>query len=162
MVSDTPPGKLISVEDQDDEEEDDDDENDEEEGQGVTIESAEETLETAWEVLETARVIYSKHPERKLQLADVYLCLGDLDMESGTVNCLLSWSLSIDNMQEAVSDYSQCLKLREELLGRDNRNLADMYLCYIHISRLIQAQTLFSWTRPTLHKRCEECFDSLW
>jgi len=108
-----PSGKLISVDDVI-EDEDDEEEQEQEEDQGVTIQSAEETLETTWEVLETARVIYSKYPEYKSQLSDVYLILGDLDLES-------------DNMEAAVSDYSQCLKIREEILNTDDRKLAEIH-----------------------------------
>lgn len=44
-------------------------------------------FEYAWEVLDIARVIYTRTDtdEARLRLADVYLCLGDISMETGII-----------------------------------------------------------------------------
>ena len=50
-------------------------------------EEAEDDLQLAWEILDTARVIYAKHAcgdkASSLQIAEVYIALGDTSMEAG-------------------------------------------------------------------------------
>jgi hypothetical protein len=80
--------------------------------------------------LELARVIYTNYPDKKLDLAEVYLTLGDLDMESGLFgDCSVNIDLLVDNMDQAVHDFTQCLRLREEVLSTDDRRLAEVYPC---------------------------------
>jgi len=92
----------------------DDDDDEEEEEEKPNLENTAELLEMAWEVLELARLIYSNVPEYKLELAEVFLVIGDLSMES-------------DNMEQAVLDYAQCLSLREKLLPPEDRRLAETH-----------------------------------
>jgi HAT1-interacting factor 1 len=70
----------------DDEEQEDEDEGAEEEEQGDE-ESPEDDFNAAWEVLDLARVIYEKRQDEddeiKLKLADTYLALGDVSLETG-------------------------------------------------------------------------------
>jgi len=92
----------------------DDTEENEEEPVPEEGESIPEIMEEAWQVLELARVIYSKDPNAKLQLAETYLNIGDLHMEG-------------DNMKGALVEYEKCLELRQELLLPDDRKLADIH-----------------------------------
>jgi tetratricopeptide (TPR) repeat protein len=77
-----------------------------------------EDLEVAWEMLEVARVIYSKQdsPVCEAALAKVYSRLGDLSMETG-------------NFQGSVDDYNKCLAVREKMLPKNNRSVADVHCC---------------------------------
>eukprot|EP00216_Chloropicon_sp_CCMP2111_P003845 CAMPEP_0198236898 /NCGR_PEP_ID=MMETSP1446-20131203/2798_1 /TAXON_ID=1461542 ORGANISM="Unidentified sp, Strain CCMP2111" /NCGR_SAMPLE_ID=MMETSP1446 /ASSEMBLY_ACC=CAM_ASM_001112 /LENGTH=351 /DNA_ID=CAMNT_0043918875 /DNA_START=1 /DNA_END=1052 /DNA_ORIENTATION=+ len=45
------------------------------------LEDEENDMELAWRNLETARLIYSKHPGKEKELADVYAALAELSME---------------------------------------------------------------------------------
>ena len=51
-------------------------------------EEPEDDFNAAWEVLEVARAIYEKQQDEsdevKLKLADVYIALGDVSLETGT------------------------------------------------------------------------------
>jgi thioredoxin-like negative regulator of GroEL len=53
----------------------------------------EDDFNAAWEVLDLARAIYSKQTEKdnsdevKLKLADTYIALGDVSLETGALNC---------------------------------------------------------------------------
>ena len=47
------------------------------------LEDEENDMELAWRNLETARLIYSKHPGKEKELADVYAALAELSMERG-------------------------------------------------------------------------------
>jgi len=73
-----------------------------------------ELLEMSWEVLELARLLYSSDPQYKKELAEVYLAIGDLSMES-------------DNVSQAVADYEQCLTIRQSLYEPDDRRLAEIH-----------------------------------
>lgn len=92
---------------------DDEDEEDEEEEQEGGDEN-ENDFEAAWEALETARLIYSKMPESRMELANVYLALGDLSLEE-------------EKFDQASNDYRDALVIKKGLLKNDNRELAEMH-----------------------------------
>jgi HAT1-interacting factor 1 len=77
-------GKAIEVE-EDEGGQGDEDEDEEEEGDG----EPEDDFNAAWEVLDLARAIYDKQvaddgeDEVKLKLADTYIALGDVSLETG-------------------------------------------------------------------------------
>ena len=54
---------------------------------GAVAEDDGDDFNTAWDVLDVARVIYSKAPESddasRLRLADVYMALADISLETG-------------------------------------------------------------------------------
>lgn len=67
------------------------DEEDENEGEGEDDDGEpEDDFNAAWEVLDLARAIYAKQAEAnddeevKLKLADTYIALGDVSLETGT------------------------------------------------------------------------------
>jgi len=86
----------------------------EEEEEGDAPKDAAEASETAVEVLEVARLIYSRNPAKKAELAEVYLYIADLCME-------------LENMQQAATDYEQCLNIRKQLYAPDNRKIAEVH-----------------------------------
>jgi len=70
--------------------EDDDDEEEGGEGEGEEDGEPEDDFNAAWEVLDLARAIYDKQlsdndedEEVKLKLADTYIALGDVSLETG-------------------------------------------------------------------------------
>jgi len=76
-------GKAAAAEDDDDEEEGG-------EGEGEEDGEPEDDFNAAWEVLDLARAIYDKQlsdsdedEEVKLKLADTYIALGDVSLETG-------------------------------------------------------------------------------
>ncbi|ORX95625.1 hypothetical protein K493DRAFT_191901, partial [Basidiobolus meristosporus CBS 931.73] len=73
-------------------------------------------FETAWEVLDVARVIYSKTEgdEAKLKLGDVLLTLGDVSMES-------------ENFEQAATDYTEALTVKQTVLESNDRRLAEAH-----------------------------------
>ena len=66
------------------EEDDDEDDENEEEGDGG---EPEDDFNAAWEVLDLARALYEKQQDEsdeiKLKLAETYICLGDVSLETG-------------------------------------------------------------------------------
>lgn len=80
-------------------------------------EDKDDLLELSWQLLELARVIYSKSSdeESRLQLARVYATLGDHNLEN-------------EQMEQAASDYQQCLDIRTELLDAADRRVADAHV----------------------------------
>lgn len=81
------PDFTTKVETAVEEEEDDADDDDAEGAEGA--EGADDDFETAWDILDIARVIFEKGKDKntQLKLADVYLCLGDISLETGKKNC---------------------------------------------------------------------------
>jgi len=102
------------------------------EDENLDARDTEENLELAWDILDTARVILSTKPERKLELADVYLSIGDLCLE-------------LENFKQSISDYEECLKIRQELLPPEDRRLAEthfsMGLAYQYSDEFAEAKT---------------------
>ena len=79
-------------------------------------------LQAAWEVLDMARVIYDKAIESgsgletsslSLKLANVYLALGDVSMES-------------DSFDSAAEDFKKALRLRQAHLSSDDRAIPEV------------------------------------
>ena len=64
----------------------------EEEGEEDPEAEPEDDFNAAWEVLDLARAIFEKqkdeNDEAKLKLADTYMCLGDVSLETGSFTSL--------------------------------------------------------------------------
>lgn len=88
-----------AAEEQEDEE-DGGEEEEEEDGE------PEDDFNAAWEVLDLARAIYDRQKddeddeEVKLKLADTYIALGDVSLETGTENAICG--VSISNLTHAT------------------------------------------------------------
>ncbi|KAF8623209.1 hypothetical protein AX15_006447 [Amanita polypyramis BW_CC] len=78
----------------------------------------EDDFNAAWEVLEMARALYEKQKEEddeiKLKLADTYIALGDVSLET-------------EKFDQAITDYSEGLKLKENLLPVSSRHIAEAH-----------------------------------
>ncbi len=109
----------------DGEEDDDDDDEGGEDGDEDKAEGDEENKEEevsncqlSWEMLELARVIFSKQEadnnEFKLKVAQVYLKLGELGLETA-------------QYAQSIDDFTQCLTRQKEQLETDSRLLAETY-----------------------------------
>ncbi|THH27802.1 hypothetical protein EUX98_g6399 [Antrodiella citrinella] len=95
-------------------EEGDEEEEEEEDDSG----EPEDDFNAAWDVLEAARAQYEKAQEDsdevKLKLADVYITLGDVSLET-------------EKFEQAITDYSAGLKLKLELLPISSRQIAEAH-----------------------------------
>ncbi|KAI9501363.1 hypothetical protein GGI25_004922 [Coemansia spiralis] len=89
---------------------------DEEHGEEDEEEEHEDDFAAAWDVLDLARVIQSKATDSKSQLkyAETLMLLGDVSMES-------------ENFPQAVKDFTAALEVKQQYLGDDNRELAELY-----------------------------------
>ena len=97
----------------------------------------EDDFNAAWEVLEMARSIYEGQKEDdddvKLKLADTYVALGDVSLETGKHFTVAYWkhlpnvSYKIEKFDQAINDYSQGLELKEELLPISSRHIAEVH-----------------------------------
>ncbi|PPR00520.1 hypothetical protein CVT26_009906 [Gymnopilus dilepis] len=80
----------------------------------------EDDFNAAWEVLDLARAIYDKQhvddgdDEVKLKLADTYIALGDVSLET-------------EKFDQAITDYEAGLKLKLELLPSSSRHIAEAH-----------------------------------
>lgn len=78
----------------------------------------EDDFNAAWEVLEMARSIYEgqkdEDDETKLKLADTYIALGDISLET-------------EKFDQAITDFTAGLKLKEELLPFSSRHVAEAH-----------------------------------
>ncbi|KAG9013745.1 hypothetical protein FRB90_005750 [Tulasnella sp. 427] len=97
----------------------DEDDEDQEEGEGEggdDEDEPEDDFNAAWEVLDLARALYAKADgdEAKLKLADTYMCLGDVSLET-------------EKFDQAISDYSSGLSLKEKLLPLHSRQVAEAH-----------------------------------
>jgi HAT1-interacting factor 1 len=116
----------------DDEAEGEDDEGDE----GDDAEP-EDDFNAAWEVLDLARAIYDKQlagdpdDEVKLKLADTYITLGDVSLETGLFKPRLFYArthgASAEKFDQAITDYSAGLTLKTELLPLSSRQIAEAH-----------------------------------
>ncbi|KAI9573955.1 hypothetical protein HD554DRAFT_2012297 [Boletus coccyginus] len=88
---------------------------DEEEGEDA---EPEDDFNAAWEVFELARSIYEKgndgDDETKLKLADAYIALGDVSLET-------------EKFDQAITDYSAGLALKVDLLPMSSRQIAEAH-----------------------------------
>jgi HAT1-interacting factor 1 len=116
--------KEVAAEDNNDDDEEDEDA------------EPEDDFNAAWEVLELARAIYDKGKDAdddvKLKLADTYIALGDVSLETGM--CMIYPRPSCadggddtEKFDQAISDYRAGLTLKEELLPLSSRQLAEVY-----------------------------------
>ncbi|EMD38828.1 hypothetical protein CERSUDRAFT_112558 [Gelatoporia subvermispora B] len=78
----------------------------------------EDDFNAAWEVLDLARAIYEKQQDEddavKLKLADTYIALGDVSLET-------------EKFDQAITDYTAGLKLKNELLPLSSRQIAEAH-----------------------------------
>ncbi|KAJ2508529.1 hypothetical protein H4217_008536, partial [Coemansia sp. RSA 1939] len=114
-------GKGKAVDDQqqqsDKDEDEDEDEASDKEGEGEEDEDEDEDdFAAAWDVLDVARVIQAKATDRKsrLKYAETLMLLGDVSMES-------------ENFAQAATDFAQALEVKQQYLGDDSRELAELY-----------------------------------
>ncbi|KAG2141246.1 hypothetical protein DEU56DRAFT_734341 [Suillus clintonianus] len=92
-------------------------EGDEEDAEGEDGEP-EDDFNAAWEVLELARAIYEKgkdeDDEVKMKLAETYIALGDVSLET-------------EKFDQAITDYSEGLALKIDLLPISSRQIAEAH-----------------------------------
>ncbi|KAJ7156100.1 hypothetical protein C8R43DRAFT_999365 [Mycena crocata] len=80
----------------------------------------EDDFNAAWEVLDLARAIYAKQTEDgadedvQLKLADTYIALGDVSLET-------------EKFDQAITDYEAGLALKDGLLPRSSRQIAEAH-----------------------------------
>lgn len=78
----------------------------------------EDDFNAAWDVFELARSIYDKGKDQgdeiKLKLADTYIALGDVSLET-------------EKFDQAITDYSVGLELKTELLPISSRQIAEAH-----------------------------------
>lgn len=100
----------------------------------------EDDFNAAWEVLDLARAIFEKQKdesdEAKLKLADTYMSLGDVSLETGsfTLSTFPRSSNSLaEKFDQAVKDYMTGLSLKQELLPFSSRHIAEAHyrLCLV-------------------------------
>ncbi|TFK39924.1 hypothetical protein BDQ12DRAFT_681476 [Crucibulum laeve] len=103
---------LFAQDDQEDEQESDNEAGDDAE--------PEDDFNAAWEVLDLARAIYDKQAQEtddeevKLKLADTYIALGDVSLET-------------EKFDQAITDYEEGLKLKVDLLPTSSRQIAEAH-----------------------------------
>lgn len=105
-----------------DEEDGDGEEEDEEEGEGSKDKSQDDdaddvpNLQLSWEMLELAKIIFTRqeNKEMKLKAAETHLKLGEVGLET-------------EQYEQAIGDFTQCLKIQKEQLDSDDRLLAETY-----------------------------------
>ncbi|KAI0339484.1 hypothetical protein BDW22DRAFT_599992 [Trametopsis cervina] len=78
----------------------------------------EDDFNAAWEVLDLARALYEKRQDEddeiKLKLADTYIFLGDVSLET-------------EKFDQAIQDYEAGLNLKLELLPQSSRQIAEAH-----------------------------------
>ncbi|KAI0309154.1 hypothetical protein OF83DRAFT_41342 [Amylostereum chailletii] len=94
---------------------DEEDEDGEGEAEGEDGEP-EDDFNAAWEVLDLARAIYEKQKDEdeevRLKLADTYIALGDVSLET-------------EKFDQAITDFTAGLSLKNELLPLSSRQIAE-------------------------------------
>lgn len=103
----------------------------------------EDDFNAAWEVLDLARAIFEKQKEEsdeaKLKLADTYMCLGDVSLETGLpISSMHTFDVaksdvSTEKFDQAVKDYTTGLGFKQELLPLSSRHIAEAHyrLCLV-------------------------------
>ncbi|KAG9001498.1 hypothetical protein FRB94_006560 [Tulasnella sp. JGI-2019a] len=89
----------------------------EQEGEGEDGgEEPEDDFNAAWEVLDLARALYAKQEddESKLKLADTYIALGDVSLET-------------EKFDQAAADYTAGINLKTQLLPFHSRQIAEAH-----------------------------------
>ncbi|KZS94618.1 hypothetical protein SISNIDRAFT_50775 [Sistotremastrum niveocremeum HHB9708] len=78
----------------------------------------EDDFAVAWEALETAKLIYSRQQDEgdeiKLKLADTYIALGDVSLET-------------ENFDQAILDFTAGTKLKMDILPFSSRQIAEAH-----------------------------------
>ncbi|KAF9054467.1 hypothetical protein BJ165DRAFT_718961 [Panaeolus papilionaceus] len=131
----------------------DDDEKEEDDGE------PEDDFNAAWEVLDLARAIYEKESaksedeEVKLKLADTFIALGDVSLET-------------EKFDQAITDYEEGLKLKLELLPISSRHIAEAHyklsmVLDLTSGRLSDAITHAEKALESVKSRLEELRDGL-
>jgi HAT1-interacting factor 1 len=97
----------------------------------------EDDFNAAWEVLDLARAIYDKQKEEdgdeevKLKLADTYIALGDVSLETGVLHSTKSSppypNYVAEKFDQAITDYESGLALKIELLPISSRQVAEAH-----------------------------------
>ncbi|KAJ7625657.1 hypothetical protein FB45DRAFT_979807 [Roridomyces roridus] len=92
----------------------------EDDDEGAEDGEPEDDFNAAWEVLDLARAIYTKQTENgqdddvQLKLADTFIALGDVSLET-------------EKFDAAITDYTAALDLKEKLLPRSSRQVAEAH-----------------------------------
>jgi len=108
------------------------------EGEAGAEDEDAEDMQIAWENLETARTIYENSGANHLELARVYMKLGDVSM----VN---------ENFEQAVSDFEKCLAIREEHCEPHSQRLADVHSALWEAHGMASANSDKDHVGPYLH-----------
>ena len=97
----------------------------------------EDDFNAAWEVLDLARAIYEKQDqsdEVKLKLAEVFVTLGDVSLETGEpcdfFRFVRERELNVsttEKFDQAITDYTAGLALKTELLPLSSRQIAEAH-----------------------------------
>ncbi|XP_066948672.1 protein HGV2-like isoform X2 [Macrobrachium rosenbergii] len=89
------------------------------EGEGDKTEEDDEevsNLQLSWEMLELAKIIFEKqtdtNPKMKEKVAEVYLKLGEVGLES-------------ENYTQGIEDFKRCLEIQTNVLNSDDRFIAE-------------------------------------
>lgn len=113
-----------------DEEKEDEEDEDEVEGE------PEDDFNAAWEVLDLARALFEKRKDEddtiKLKLADTYITLGDVSLETGVyklgvLRIVFSHIFLLEKFDLAIPDYEAGLALKAEILPVSSRQLAEAH-----------------------------------
>ncbi|EPQ56785.1 hypothetical protein GLOTRDRAFT_28946, partial [Gloeophyllum trabeum ATCC 11539] len=93
-------------------------EREDEEEEGADLAEPEDDFNAAWEVLDLARALYDKmqdeDDETKLKLADTYIALGDVSLET-------------EKFDQAINDYTAGLAIKTDLLPMSSRQIAEAH-----------------------------------
>ncbi len=85
-------------------------------------------LQLAFEVLEVARMIMEKEDDESERLGDVYGYLGDVNLRN-------------EAFDQALADYSSCLKIREATCRNDDDRLIEVHHLVSMVYSLVGGQT---------------------
>ncbi|KAI5118681.1 hypothetical protein M0805_003618 [Coniferiporia weirii] len=103
---------------EEEEKEEDEEDEDEDEGEADEEGEPEDDFNAAWEVLDLARALYEKRKDEddevKLKLADTYMALGDVSLET-------------EKFDLAIPDYETGVALKSELLPLSSRQIAEAH-----------------------------------
>lgn len=72
-----------------------------------------EELELAWQILELARIAFQDDEDKRKELSNVHLSLANVAVES-------------DNIQGAIEEFDECIRIRSDLMG-NHRQVAEVY-----------------------------------
>lgn len=109
---------------------------DEQEEEDAEDAEPEDDFNAAWEVLDLARALYEKRQDEddeiKLKLAETYISLGDVSLETGVLffriyRRLLCSYCTTEKFEQAIQDYSAGLDLKIELLPQSSRQIAEVH-----------------------------------